>query len=44
MVSKRLQVFGFKPVEGDFVLLNTNKDEADNVLVEVPENNDGNYC
>lgn len=43
MVSKRLQLFGHKPVEGDFVLVNSNHDGIDKDPLEAPQNIDGKF-
>ena len=37
MVSKRIQLFGMKPVEGDFVLVKTDKEENQASSLEIPD-------
>ncbi|KAJ8921000.1 hypothetical protein NQ315_015796 [Exocentrus adspersus] len=44
MVSKRLQVFGGKPVEGDFVLVDTKVEQTDEIRLDVEEDKEDEDC
>ncbi|KAJ8966700.1 hypothetical protein NQ314_003350 [Rhamnusium bicolor] len=40
MVSKRIQLFGMKPVEGDFILIKTEKEENEDSSSEIPDDDE----